>query len=240
MRTLRLAGFVAAFGLFSLVTSMWAGEEKDKSKENGWTTEFLVEKDELTHTGRNPWFVLEPGYVLVLEGGKEQLTVTVLDETRQVDGVETRVVEVRETKNGKLVEVSRNFFAISKRTNTVFYFGEEVDLYKDGKLSGHEGAWLSGEKGAKFGAMMPGLPLEKGRYYQEIAPGVAMDRAEIVSLKAALKTPAGAFTNCLKVEETTPLEPGEKEYKHYAPGIGLIQDGSLKLVKYGKAEKAAK
>jgi hypothetical protein len=239
MHSFRLAALVGTLGLLSLVASMGAGEDNGKrADENGWTAEFLVEKDELTHTGRNPWFVLEPGYVLVLEGGKEQLTVTVLDETRKVDGVETRVVEERETKNGKLVEVSRNFFAISKRTNTVFYFGEEVDLYKDGKLSGHEGAWLSGEKGAKFGAMMPGLPLERGRYYQEIAPGVAMDRAEIVSLKATLKTPAGDFTNCLKVEETTPLEPGEKEYKHYAPGIGLIQDGSLKLVKYGKRDKA--
>jgi hypothetical protein len=239
MHTFRLAALVGALGLVTLIASMGAGEDKDKkADDNGWTTEFLVEKDELTHTGRNPWFVLEPGYVLVLEGGKEQLTVAVLAETRKIDGVETRVVEERETKDGKLVEVSRNFFAISKRTNTVFYFGEEVDLYKDGKLAGHEGAWVSGEKGAKFGAMMPGLPLEKGRYYQEIAPGVAMDRAEMVSLKASLKTPAGDFTNCLKVEETTPLEPGEREYKHYAPGIGLIQDGSLMLVKYGQSEKA--
>ena len=32
------------------------------------------------------------------------------------------------------------------------------------------------------------------------------------------------------------LEPGEKEHKHYAPGIGLVQDGSLKLVKYSAAD----
>lgn len=61
---------------------------------------------------------------------------------------------------------------------------------------------------------------------------------EIVSVTETFKTPAGEFTNCLKMEETTPLEPAEKEYKHYAPGIGLIQDGGLKLVKYGKGEKA--
>jgi hypothetical protein len=30
----------------------------------------------------------------------------------------------------------------------------------------------------------------------------------------------------------------EKKYKYYAPGIGLIQDGGLKLVKYGVAQKA--
>jgi hypothetical protein len=58
-----------------------------------------------------------------------------------------------------------------------------------------------------------------------------------VSLGETVKTPAGEFKNCLKVEETTPLERGEKEFKFYARGIGLLQDGSLKLVKYGKAEK---
>jgi hypothetical protein len=33
------------------------------------------------------------------------------------------------------------------------------------------------------------------------------------------------------------LEPGEKEYKYYAAGIGLVREGSLKLVKYGKDPK---
>jgi hypothetical protein len=208
------------------------------AKDDGsWTTEFGVEKDELSATGRNPYFILEPGYQLVLEGGRERLIITVLDETKTVDGVETRVVEERETKDGKLVEVSRNFFAISKRTNSVFYFGEDVDIYKDSKVVSHEGGWLAGVKDAKFGLMMPGLVLLKAKYYQEIAPKVAMDRAEIVSMTETVKTPAGEFKNCLKVEETTPLEPGEKEYKYYASGIGLIQDGSLKLVKHGKADR---
>jgi len=81
---------------------------------------------------------------------------------------------------------------------------------------------------------MPGLPLIKARYFQEIAPKVAMDRAEILSLSETVKTPAGVFTNALKTEETTPLEPLAKEAKYYARDVGLIQDGDLKLVKYSK------
>ena len=50
----------------------------------------------------------------------------------------------------------------------------------------------------------------------------------------------GNFENCVKVEETTPLEPDSKEYKYYAAGIGLLQDGSLKLVSHGKAEGSKK
>ena len=201
--------------------------------DDGWTREFHVEPGELASTGRNPYFILDPGYALVLEGGTTRLVITVLNETRRIDNVETRVVEERETEKDQPVEVSRNFFAISTRTNSVFYFGEEVDTYKDGKVSGHEGAWQSGTGGAHFGLMMPGLPLLKARYYQEIAPKVAMDRAEIMSVTDTLTTPAGKFTNVLRTTESTPLELMSKESKCYAAGIGLIQDGSLKLVKYG-------
>jgi len=84
--------------------------------------------------------------------------------------------------------------------------------------------------------MMPGLPLLGARYYQEIAPGVAIDRAEIIGMTVKLKVPAGSFENMLKIEETTPLEPSEKEYKLYAREIGLLKDGSLELVKYGFPE----
>jgi hypothetical protein len=205
-----------------------------------WTADFSVEKDELVSTGRNPYFILEPGYYLVLEGGDTQLTITVLNETKKVDGVETRVVEERETKGGKPEEVSRNYFAISVRTNDVFYFGEDVDMYKDDKIVNHDGAWLSGVKDAKFGLIMPGQVSLNVGYYQERAPNVSMDRAKIVSTSETVNTPAGDFTNCLKVEETTPLELGNTEFKYYAPGIGMVRDGSLKLVKVGKADQATR
>jgi len=198
---------------------------------SAWTSVFPVEPDELVSTGRNPYFILEPGYVLVLEGGNVRLTVTVLNETKKVDGVETRVVEERETKDGQVIEVARNFFAISKRSNDVFYFGEDVDMYKGGEVVNHSGTWLSGVNGAKFGLMMPGRMLLGARYYQEVAPNVAMDRATIVSVSETVETPAGVFRDCLKVKETTPLESFVTEYKYYAPGVGLVQDGALKLVK---------
>jgi hypothetical protein len=223
-----LTADAAVLVLFSFATP------EAQAPDPTFTSRFDVEKADLVSTGRNPYFILEPGYTLTLEGGSVRLVITVLNETKVVDGVETRIVEERETDKGQPVEVSRNYFAISRRTNSVFYFGEDVDMYKGGKVVGHEGAWLSGISGARFGLALPGLPLLRARYYQEIAPKVAMDRAEIVSNSDSLKTPAGAFTNVLKVEETTPLEPGVKEAKFYAAGVGLIQDGDLKLVKYGQ------
>jgi hypothetical protein len=104
-------------------------------------------------------------------------------------------------------------------------------MYRDGKIISHEGAWRSGLKGAKFGLFMPGAPKDGFGFYQEVAPGVAMDRAKVVTTDERVKTLAGDFEHCLKTEETTPLEPHAKEYKYFAPGVGLVQDADLKLVK---------
>ena len=93
----------------------------------------------------------------------------------------------------------------------------------------HGGAWLAGENGAKAGLIMPGNPEVGMKYYQEIAADVALDRAEVVSLNEAVETPAGMFSNSLKTQEGTALNPNEKEFKAYAPGIGLIQEEVLLL-----------
>jgi hypothetical protein len=229
-------------GVLALVVGVRADQDKaaiDKqpkpvsAQADDWTTEFGEDKSDLAHTGRNPYFILEPGYYLILEKGNERLTITVLAETKKVDGVECRVVEEKETKAGKVVELSLNYYAISKRTNSVYYFGEHVDIYKDGKVDNHSGSWLSGVKGAKYGLMMPGTPLLGGKYQQEIDAVTALDRAEIVSMKETVVTKAGTFKNCLKTEETSRLEPGTKDYKFYAAGIGLVDDGSLRLIEYG-------
>lgn len=221
----KLSGVLIIAQLFAFVLPGAAWDANYQKKEDplaGWTSDFAFEKPDLISSGRNPYFILEPGYVLVLEGGETRLVITVKNDVRKIDGVECRVVEERESKSGKIIEVSNNYFALSKRTNSVYYFGEDAG-----------GAWLSGEKGARFGLMIPGLPLVGARHYQEIAPGVAMDRAEILSVSETVKTQIGEFQKCLKVQETTPLEPKEKEHKFYAPGIGLVQEGSLRLVHYG-------
>ena len=168
----------------------------------------------------------------MLESDDARLEVTVLDETKMVDGVLTRVIEEREWEDGELSEISRNYFAMCGATKDVFYFGEDVDFYKGGQVTGHGGAWLAGN-GNTAGMIMSGAPKVEMRYFQEIAPGVAMDRAEIVSLAETCETPAGTFTNCLKVKEGTSLNILDREFKFYAPDIGLIQDEDLVLTRYG-------
>ena len=210
---------------------------QQKPKVEKIFTESLMQSNcTFVATGRNTYFILEPNFQLVLDGmdGKDSvhLIITVLNETRQIGNVETRVVEERESANGHLVEISRNYLTFCKETSSIYYFGEDVDIYRDGKVVSHESAWLAEGKN-KAGVQMPGLVLLGSRFYQEIAPKVAMDRVEVLSLSETLATKAGTFKNCLKIEETTPLEPKAKDYKVYAPEIGLVQDGNLFLTKYG-------
>ena len=223
---------LASVGCRSLSGSGDEASSQDK-EGSAWQEDFGISERTLVSKGRNPYFVLEPGYQLTLASDDETLVITVLDETTDVGGVTTRIVEEREWKNDQLIEVSRNFFALCKDTKDLFYFGEEVDDYKDGEISGHGGAWRAYASGNKPGLIMPGSPRVGMKYYQEMAPGVAMDRAEVLSLNETHKTPSGIYEKCLKTREGSALKPGEREFKFYAQGVGLLQDGDMRLVKCG-------
>jgi len=236
LRVLTFACFAVALFVAGGVTGS-ASKGAQSGAEREWVSTFAENPADLETTGRNAFFVLEPGYFLRLEGreGPRQvvLTITVLDETVTVDGVVTRVVEERETVGGKVVEISRNFMAISRKTKNVYYFGEDSEEIDDGKVVAIEGTWRAGRNGATYGLLFPAEPRVGARYYQEHSPGEAMDRAEIVAVEESVTVPAGTFTGCVRVEETNPLEPGSKEYKLFAPGIGVIVDGSLRLTSHG-------
>jgi len=224
-------------------TESFAQEKKArKEKKDSWKDNLTPTAEKMSSTGRNTYFILEPGYQLMFEGEDEgkkaELVITVLDETKKIGDVETRIIEERESLDGKIVEISRNYFTIGVDTKTAYYFGEDVDMYKDGKITDHGGSWIAGENDAKLGIIIPGQVKVGDRYYQERAPKVAMDRAEHISITETMKTPAGEFKNCLKTKETTPLEP-DTAYKTYAPEVGLLNDGPVKLVKYGFIKKQA-
>ena len=73
------------------------------------TTEFQdtfnLENCDFDSRGSNTYFILEPGHQSVLEGQEDDevidLVITVLNETKVVDGTETRIVEERESENGE-------------------------------------------------------------------------------------------------------------------------------------------
>jgi hypothetical protein len=183
----------------------------------------------------NPFFPLPVGHRVVLEGeeagGHLLVRITSLDETETVAGVETRVVEEYEAKEGQVVEISRNFFAQAE-DGTVCYFGEEVDIYDGtGNVTSHLGAWRAGDGRNRPGIFMP-PSLEVGlAFQQEIAPGIAEDQAKVIALDEATAVPAGTFEDTVTMRDGSPLD-GSSGEKVYARGIGLIVDGPARLTRY--------
>lgn len=193
--------------------------------------------------GNNPYFPLLPGHRLVLQGEEDgaelQVIWEVLSETRmitleldgEIQSIETAIVQETETEDGELTEISWNFFAHCVETGSVFYFGEDVDDYEDGEVTGHSGAWLAGKDGAIPGVIMPGEFVPGESYFQEVAPGIAEDFAVNISAGETVSSPLGELGNVIVIEETTPLEPdSEPSLKRYAPGVGLIFDDDLEVV----------
>lgn len=238
-------GFPLGVALAAMVslegTVLRAEPAQSETRQRPFTTVFRLEDCTFSSiSGANPFFSLEPGHRLVLEGEENreaiEAQITVLRDTEGIRApglgvVETRVVEEREWIDGGLAEVSRNFFALCEETSDVFYFGEEVDIYEGGVIVGHEGAWRAGVDGAMPGLMMPGSFLLGSRYFQEIAPAVALDRGENLGMGLTVEVPAGTFMNCVSVFETSALSSG-KGLKIYAPGVGLVVDESLQLVSW--------
>jgi hypothetical protein len=183
----------------------------------------------------NPYFPLPVGHRVVLEGeeGGAHLLVriTSMDETETVAGVETRVVEEFEAKDGRVVEISRNFFA-QAQDGTVCYFGEDVDIYDGaGNVTSHSGAWRAGVGENRPGIFMPATVEVGQAFQQEIAPGIAEDQAKVIALDETTEVPAGTFEDTATLRDGSPLD-GSSGEKVYARGIGLIVDGPARLTGY--------
>src|SRR6185503_16513832 len=95
------------------------------------TTEFLANRCHFASTGWNPFFILQPGYQIVLASDEEVDVMTVTNKTRTINGVETRVVLDlgfrREGKKLVLTERTKDYYAVCRPNNTVFYFGEDTE-----------------------------------------------------------------------------------------------------------------
>jgi hypothetical protein len=201
-----------------------------------------VDPAELSPVVTNPYVPLASFSHKVLEGDvtdadtgesvHERVEEWVLPGTAVVAGVETTVVEVKEYADGELTEHTRDYYA-QHRDGTVYYLGEDVDVYEDGELAGHEGTWRAGEGGSVPGEYMPADPAVGQRFEQERAPGVAEDISTVVAVDRTVTVPAGTFDGCIETEDVNPLDDSVG-HKIYCPGAGIVRDatdeGAVELV----------
>jgi hypothetical protein len=173
----------------------------------------------------NKFFTLVPGTKFVYENkteeGLEKIETVVASKTKKIMGVDA--VEVLDTSklNGVLVEQTYDWYAEDKEGN-VWYFGEAVDNYKDGKLLDHKGSWEAGVDGALPGIIMKAEPKVGEVYKQEYYKGKAEDVGEVVALDKEVKVPFGSYENCLQTRDYSNIESALNEYKYYCKEVGFV------------------
>jgi len=172
---------------------------------------------------QNLYFPLVPGTVLIYRqetpDGVETDTVTVTHDTKNILGVTTFVVHDAVYVNGALKEDTFDWYAPDKDGN-VWYFGE--DTKELGPPVSTVGSWEAGKNGAQAGLIMLAHPQMGDTYNQENAPGVVQDQARVKGLNETATVPYGTFTGCVKTQEWTPIEPGNRAFKFYASGFGTV------------------
>ena len=188
----------------------------------------------------NVWQPFQPGGVKVFAGSKDGLRAVTVDtylaETRAftVNGnsVACHILQEMSFQDGELVEVSHNYFAQADN-GAVYYFGEVVDIYRDGAVINHDGSWLVGgatlpsdpttTASANVPALfMPANPEIGDVFKPEDLFPVVDETAEIVGTGRVVRVPADYYTNAILLKETTQLSAADREYKTYAAGVGVL------------------
>jgi hypothetical protein len=180
---------------------------------------------EFTTQVTNRYWPLKPGATWTYDGTKdhvpEHVVVTVSRETKTILGVKCLVVHDRVTVNGSLEENTTDWYA-QDRSGAIWYFGEDSKDYKNGVVISTQGTWEAGVDGAQPGVVIQGSPHPGPTYRQEYRPGVAEDKARVLTTTAVEHVAAGTFRQVVETYDTDPLNPQKVERKFWAPGAGPV------------------
>lgn len=231
MRHMSIAALVALLAALAL-----GGCGSDSDAESGDSNRGLpqgaeaVELDpaDFTTDIDNPYWPMQAGNRWVYsetdtEGTEERVVVTATDKTKRIaNGITARVITDVVTENGTPVEITDDWYAQDKDGN-VWYLGEAVRNFENGKFVDREGSFEAGVDGAQPGIVMPADPEPGLTYRQEYYKGEAEDRAAVVAVgDDKVEVPAGFFDGVLMTRDLVPLEPKVQELKFYAKGVGPL------------------
>jgi len=177
----------------------------------------------------NPYWPMKPGSKWVYRetdtrGTHEKAVVEVLHKTKTIaNGVEARVIRDTVSENGTPVEITHDWYAQDAAGN-IWYLGEHVTNYRNGKVVDHAGSFEAGVDGAQPGIAMPTNPEPGMSYRQEYYKGEAEDKGAVITVgEEQVEVPFGHFDkDILMTRDLVPTEPKVQELKFYAPGVGPL------------------
>lgn len=159
-----------------------------------------------------PWFPLEPGRSWTYEesGAVDgTVTVRVLDDPTEVDGVVTTAVE-RTAPDGTSY-VDR--YAQDRRGN-VWWFGRD-------------GVWQAGQDGAQAGLAVPATPRLGDGWRAAYGAGQVDVRVTVAAVGESVTTPAGRFEGLVALDVTDALGGADPTRVYLARGTGVVEEVSL-------------
>lgn len=175
----------------------------------------------------NPYLPFPDGatwrYEGTSDGERETIDVVVTGERTEIMGISATVVRDTVTVDGKLVEDTYDWYAQDTDGN-VWYLGEDVKDYEDGKVVSTAGSWRAGVDDALPGIVMPGAPQAGAAFRQEYLAGEAEDMMTILDVGGRLTVGDRTYDDVIRTRDWTPLEPDVVEEKAYAAGIGKISE----------------
>ncbi len=191
----------------------------------------ILSPDNFTDSITNEYLPFTPGKVYTYEGqtdeGKETIVVTVTNDKKTILGIECIVVHDVVSLEGNIIEDTYDWYAQDIYGN-VWYLGEDSKEVENGVVVGTGGSWETGVDRAQAGIVMPAVPILGIPYRQEYYFSEAEDWGKVIETGLEVTIGYGTFTDCIKTEEWTPLEPDVLENKYYAPGIGVIKEVAVK------------
>jgi hypothetical protein len=156
---------------------------------------------------------------------KVRVEMTVRDTAETMDGIAALVCDIAEYSDDELTGRTRDYFA-QHTSGAVYYLAERIDDYEDGKVIGHDGEWIGGQKGTPAGVLMP-RACEPGDVFEpRRAAGISQERCKVVGTERTVKVAAGTFKDCVEVEVYDVIDK-ETRRQWYCPSAGLVKESSV-------------
>ena len=161
-----------------------------------------------------------------VDGKPFRTEVTLMPGTRPIPSrgttVDTRIIQYVAYLDGRIHEVAIDWYAQAD-DGSVWYFGEDVFNFEDGRVADTKGTWVASDK-TPAAMIMPAQPRTGDVYRPENAPGIAFEEVRVDKVGQEVAGPSGKISGAIEVSELH--MDGTREGKVFAPGYGEFSTGN--------------
>ena len=161
-----------------------------------------------------------------VDGKPFRTEVTLLPGTKPITWrgatTDTAIIQYVAYLDGRIHEVALDWYAQAD-DGSVWYLGEDVFNFQDGKVADTKGTWVASDK-TPAAMIMPAKPAVGNVYRPENAPEVVFEEVRVQKVDQTVAGPSGNVSGAIEVMELH--MDGTRERKVFAPGYGEFSTGN--------------